>query len=51
MAEIGDFNADGKSDLLLQNANGSVAEWPMNGTEVIGGGAIGTIASPWIIEH
>jgi hypothetical protein len=28
----GDFNGDGKSDILFQNTNGSVAIWLMNGT-------------------
>jgi hypothetical protein len=47
VAGVGDYNGDGKSDILLQNANGQVAEWLMNGTKVIGGGVIGTVASPW----
>ena len=33
----GDFNDDGHSDILLQNTNGQVAIWEMNGTNVIGG--------------
>ena len=35
----GDFNGDGKSDILLQNTNGEVAIWEMNGTTVIADGA------------
>ena len=34
----GDFNGDGLSDILLQNTNGQVAIWEMNGTNMIGGG-------------
>jgi hypothetical protein len=30
----GDFNKDGKSDILLQNTNGTLAVWYMNGTNV-----------------
>jgi hypothetical protein len=37
----GDFNGDGHSDILWQNANGQAAIWEMNGTNVIGGGAVG----------
>ena len=33
----GDFNGDGKSDILWQNANGQVAIWEMNGTNPIAG--------------
>ncbi len=34
----GDFNGDGKSDILLQNTDGQVAIWEMNGTNMIGSG-------------
>jgi hypothetical protein len=46
VAGVGDYNDDGKADILLQNASGAVAEWLMNGTNVIGGGVIGTVSSP-----
>jgi hypothetical protein len=50
IAGVGDFNGDGKSDILFQhNANGvavMVVEWPMNGTDVIGRGVIGTVSAP-----
>ena len=32
MSGSGDFNGDGKSDILWQNDNGSAAIWPMDGT-------------------
>ena len=32
----GDFNQDGKTDILLQNNNGAVAVWEMNGSGQIG---------------
>ncbi len=32
MVGTGDFNGDGDSDILWQNANGQVAIWEMNGT-------------------
>jgi hypothetical protein len=31
IAGTGDFNSDGKSDILLQNNNGQPAVWAMNG--------------------
>jgi serralysin len=42
----GDFNGDGRSDLALQNG-GSSAFWMMNGTSIIGGGNVGSIANGW----
>jgi hypothetical protein len=37
-----DFNGDGQSDLLFQNAStGQVDIWDMNGSSVIGGGVVG----------
>ena len=34
VAGIGDFNGDGKSDILWRNANGSLIDWTMNGSQV-----------------
>ena len=35
----GDFNGDGMSDILWQNANGQASVWEMNGLNQIAGGA------------
>jgi hypothetical protein len=40
LAGIGDFNGDGDADMLWRNSNGTVAEWLMNGANVIDGSAI-----------
>ncbi len=37
----GDYNGDGKSDILWQNTDGTPAIWFMNGTNVISGGVVG----------
>jgi hypothetical protein len=42
----GDFNGDGKSDILWQGDNGQAAIWLMNGTTVIGLGAAGFNPGP-----
>ncbi|MCK1667753.1 FG-GAP-like repeat-containing protein [Bradyrhizobium sp. 153] len=45
-ADVGDFNGDGKSDLLLLNsANNGVAVWELNGTGVLANPQVGTIAA------
>src|SRR5262249_29905929 len=40
VAGLGDFNADGNSDILWRNANGSLAEWQLNGMSITGSGNI-----------
>jgi len=43
----GDFDGDGHSDILFQNASsGQCVVWEMNGTNVIGGGAVSANAGP-----
>ena len=42
-AGSGDFNGDGHSDILWQNASGQIAIWNMNATNIIGGGSLGPI--------
>ena len=47
IAEVTDFNADGKSDLLLESNNHDLAVWLMDGTTVTANPVIGHIASGW----
>jgi uncharacterized repeat protein (TIGR03803 family) len=42
----GDFNNDGHSDILWQNANGQASIWEMDGTTKIGGGPAGANPGP-----
>jgi Ca2+-binding RTX toxin-like protein len=35
ISNIGDFNGDGKSDILWHNTNGQAAIWKMNGSNII----------------
>jgi hypothetical protein len=37
----GDFNADGKSDIIWQNDDGTAAVWLMDGTQLISGANVG----------
>lgn len=55
VAGIGDFNGDGKSDIIWRNASGEVAEWQMNGSTIIGsndlnaGGVATAPAANWSV--
>jgi hypothetical protein len=42
----GDFNGDGFSDILLQDANGQASIWEMNGTNVVASGSVGANPGP-----
>jgi ELWxxDGT repeat protein len=49
IAGVGDFNHDGKADILWRNANGSLAMWLMNGTTISSSGSItfnGAVVAP-----
>jgi hypothetical protein len=47
---VGDFDGNGKSDIVWQNnTTGEADVWLMNGISVASGGSPGTAASPWQI--
>jgi hypothetical protein len=51
IAETGDFNDDGMSDLLWRDNSGNVAIWLMNGTTVLPSSAsLGNVATSWTIQ-
>ena len=43
----GDFNGDGKSDILWQNDDGTPAIWEMSGTTLIGGAGLANPGPTW----
>ena len=43
----GDFNDDGKSDILLQNTSGAVAIWDMNGTSITDSAVVANPGANW----
>jgi Beta-propeller repeat/FG-GAP-like repeat len=45
----GDFNGDGRADILWRNASGEVYEWLLNGTNLIGEGSPGSVGNDWQI--
>jgi hypothetical protein len=50
VVETGDFNGDGKSDILWHDTSGDAAIWFMNGTTVSSGVGLGTIPTSWSIQ-
>ncbi|MBF0564712.1 MAG: VCBS repeat-containing protein, partial [Nitrospirae bacterium] len=48
---VGDFDGDGKSDILFQHSSGDVVIWLMNGTTIKSiGTAYSSLASSWQIK-
>src|SRR5260370_19049112 len=47
IAGIGDFNGDGKADILWRNTStGEIRVWLLNGTSLIGNGGLATLSKP-----
>jgi len=44
-----DFNGDGKSDILWRHTSGSLYQWQMDGTSVIGTGSPGGAGTDWTV--
>jgi hypothetical protein len=53
VAGIGDFNGDGKSDILLCDASGDIAILEMNGTTIINPSTtgVGNISTVWSVAE
>jgi hypothetical protein len=47
---VADVNGDGKTDVIWQNAKGTVAVWLMNGTVIETVGFPGGVSPEWEIQ-
>ena len=47
----GDFNGDGKTDILWRDTDGDVAIWFMNGTQVVSSSDLGNVPTNWSIAE
>jgi hypothetical protein len=47
VAGVGDFNGDGRSDILWRNDDGTVAEWQMNGATPLSTTILGNPGTAW----
>ena len=50
IVETGDFDGDGKSDILWHDSSGNVAIWFMNGAQVTQSAVVGTVPTVWSIQ-
>jgi hypothetical protein len=52
IVETGDFNGDGKSDLLWRDTSGNIAMWFMNGVQVAQAAGVGFVPiAVWTIQN
>lgn len=47
---VADFNGDRKADVLLRNADGTFANWLMNGSAIGGSNTLGTLGTSWTLR-
>jgi hypothetical protein len=50
IGETGDFDGDGKSDLLWRDTRGNTAIWFLNGLQVASSAGLGSIPTIWTIQ-
>jgi hypothetical protein len=51
LAETGDFDGDGKADLLWRDGNsGATVVWFMNGTQISQAASLGAVPLIWTIQ-
>ena len=50
MAETGDFDGNGMSDILWHDTSGNIAIWFMSGLTISSTGFVGTIPPTWVLQ-
>ena len=51
VVETGDFDGDGRSDILWRNTvTGDIAMWFMNGVTLASGAGVGNVSTDWVIQ-
>ena len=51
VAGTGDFNGDGKGDILWKDNAGNVAIWLLNGLSVLQAGGLGNVGTSWNVAE
>ena len=50
IAQTGDYDGDGKSDILWLDTSGNVGVWFMDGTTFLQGFAFGNVGANWSVQ-
>jgi FG-GAP repeat len=51
IALTGDYDGDGKSDLLWRHTSGNTAIWLMDGEKVATSAGLGSISTSWTVQR
>ncbi len=51
IVDAGDYDGDGRSDLLWRDASGNVAIWFMNGVSVAQSAYLGSVSTAWSVQN
>ena len=50
IVQTGDFDGDGKSDLLWRDGSGDTSIWFMNGAQIATTAAVGNVPISWTLQ-
>jgi hypothetical protein len=50
IAQTGDYNGDGKSDILWVDSTGDVGAWFMNGATISSNTIYGNVGTAWTVQ-
>ena len=51
IVETGDFNGDGKADILWRDTGGNTTIWFMDGMQIVQSAGLGTVPLTWTIQE
>jgi hypothetical protein len=49
IVQIGDYNGDGKSDILWKDGSGNLSIWFLNGSSISSTAGLGNIGTSWAV--
>lgn len=51
VASVGDYDGDGRGDILLRSSSNDIGLWFMNGATVTSAPALGNVGPSWLVQN